>query len=134
MNIKYINGCRIKLTLSHRYANFTTDLFFDNYKQARQYVEDLHQVESVLNGYTIRRMRRLEDGSEYCEQVLMHRRFVPLNQCVTGKPVPREKSPEEIAVLAAIVQRMNDEAGNEYNHRGSRKPTMNRADRAFYGY
>lgn len=98
MKTLYVNGYRIKLTISHRYANFTTDHYFPNFKEAREYVEQLKSVASVLNGFTIRRMQIDGNGDEHCVAVLMHRRYVPLEQCITGKPYAGDKeSPKQIA-------------------------------------
>lgn len=102
MNIKYINGVRIKLTLSHRWQNWTQDLYFSNYKEARLYAEDLYKVRSILNGFTIRRMVLLDDGNEVCERVLMHRRWVPLNECITGQPISRNDDAFDSAAAATV--------------------------------
>lgn len=138
-NRTYTNGFRIELTLSHRYANFLTKHNFPNYKEAREYCDKLREVSSVLNGYTLRRFVILPDGSEVCAAVLMHRRFVPLDQCITGKPFPRpeteesrKKEAERQADFARIAQKMNEAVGNPYMHRGKRSPTLTRAERAFY--
>lgn len=138
-NRTYTNGFRIELTLSHRYANFLTKHTFPNYKEARDYCEELREVYSQLNGFTLRRFEILPDGSEVCAAILMHRRFVPLDQCITGKPFPRpeteesrKKEAERQADFARIAQKMNEVVENPYMHRGKRSPTLTRAERALY--
>lgn len=77
----------IKMTISHRYVNWTNDVYFSNYKEALEYGENIYAFKSILNGYTIRRLTLGKNNEVVETKVLYHVRWVPRNQCITGQPV-----------------------------------------------
>lgn len=113
----YTNGFRIEVAVSHRYENFVTRMNFPNYKKAREYCDNLKPYYSLLNGFTIRRIARNADGSESTAAVLMHRRFVPLEQCIEGKPVAR---PKDEAFLRAALNTAMIQPNPFYNRKKRR--------------
>ena len=113
----YTNGFRIEVAVSHRYENFVTRMNFPNYKKAREYCDNLKPYYSLLNGFTIRRIARNADGSESTAAVLMHRRFVPLEQCIEGKPVARPITSD----ILRIAAKMETQTSNPFYNRKKRR-------------
>lgn len=123
----YVNGVVIKLTISHRYVNWTNDVFFTNFKEARAYGEALFKFKSILNGFTIRRLTLGKDMEVAEIKVLWHVRWVPKSQCKTGVPV---KYSEKEMRHGEIAMEQYDEFCKM--HKRGRRPTLPRSVRNFY--
>ena len=127
MKTNFTNGTVIKLTVSHRYVNWTNDVYFSNYKEARSYAEALFKFKSILNGFTIRRLTLKDGGKDYNVQVLWHVRWVPRNQCIIGQPV---KYPEKEMRHGEIAEAQLDEFRKTHNR--GRNFTLPRSVRNVY--
>lgn len=104
---QFNNGTAYKVSVSIRYSNYCVYSYYDNYREALDECHGkLENCREQINGYTIRKIEILPDRSQ-AVRVLYHRRFVPLEECQEGHPIPRPRMSEEEVAIAAISQTLH---------------------------
>lgn len=108
-----------ELTISHR---GTCDIFkfkFPTYGEASRTAKQFMEYKDLLNGFTIRRLQVLGRGQFYCDKVLWHVRWVPLEQCVKPTTKPRSIYTE----CSDIIEAMQSTSPNPWRANARRRPT-----------